>query len=164
MFTFFDGSSTFRLLISKYPFHNHKPKKVINKIVYLTTEELSNLETHTFSQIRLQQVKDMFIFCCYTGLAYLEMSNLRKENINIGFDGVLWISLVRKKTNKTISIPLLEPAKAILDRYENKDSLLPIISNQRFNSYLKEIAIITGIDKNLTHHIARKTCLNSSSL
>ena len=144
-------------LIPKYPFHNHKPKKVVNKVVYLNTEELSRLENYTFSQIRLEQVKDMFVFCCYTGLAYLEMRNLRKKDINTGFDGVLWINIVRKKTSKTVSIPLLKPAKAILDKYKSEDSLLPIISNQRFNSYLKEIAMIIEIEKNLTHHIARKT-------
>ena len=91
-------------LISKYPFYNHKPKKVVNQVVYLTTEELKTLENYTFSQVRLQQVKDLFVFCCYTGLAYLEMKNLKRENINIGFDNNLWITMIRKKTNKTISI------------------------------------------------------------
>lgn len=143
--------------ISKYPFYNYKPKRVVIKVVYLTPEELKTLENHTFSQVRLQQVKDLFVFCCYTGLAYLEMKNLKRENINIGFDDNLWITMIRKKTNKTISIPLLKPAKDILDKYKDDEHILPIISNQRFNSYIKEIAELVGIEKKLTHHIARKT-------
>jgi integrase/recombinase XerD len=122
--------------------------------VYLTDGELKQLEKYTFSQPRLQQVKDLFIFCCYTGLAYAEMSTLTTNNIEIGFDGKEWIQMIRKKTNRKISIPLLPKAKDILDKYND---VLPVISNQKFNSYLKEISELLGIDKKLTHHIARKT-------
>jgi integrase/recombinase XerD len=101
----------------------------------------------------------MFIFCCYTGLAYNEMSELKTSHIITGFDGNDWIQMKRKKTNHQISIPLLPMSKLIIDKYfeSNKLEVLPKISNQKFNSYLKEIADIVGISKNLTHHLARRT-------
>ena len=140
--------------LKKDPFYLYRNKRYKTLIIYLTDEELKKLENHNFSQDRLQKVKDMFIFCCYTGLAYNEMSLLTKTNIEIGFDGKEWIQMVRKKTNRKISIPLLPKAKVILVKY---NYTLPIISNQKFNSYLKEISEIVGIDKKMTHHTARKT-------
>jgi integrase/recombinase XerD len=140
--------------LQKDPFHLYKNKKHKTVIIYLTDEELKQLEKHNFSQVRLQQVKDLFIFCCYTGLAYAEMSSLTTKNIEIGFDGKEWIEIIRKKTNRKISVPVLPKAKEILEKYNNE---LPRISNQKFNSYLKEISELLGIDKKLTHHIARKT-------
>ncbi|WP_291274587.1 site-specific integrase [Flavobacterium sp.] len=139
------------------PFLLYKPKKVINSITYLTTKELYKLENHKFSQKRLEQVRDMFVFCCYTGLPYLEMSTLMKKNIVKKFDNELWIDMYRQKTKKQFSIPLLPKATKIIEKYQRDDKILPKISNQKFNSYLKEIADIVGIEKKLTHHIARKT-------
>jgi integrase len=106
----------------------YKNKKYKTVIVYLTDEELKQLENHAFSQPRLQQVKDLFIFCCYTGLAYAEMSTLTNKNIEIGFDGKEWIQMKRKKTNRKISVPVLPKAKEILEKYNNE---LPSISNQQ---------------------------------
>jgi len=143
--------------LSDFPFHKHRPKKVKTTVVFLTVDELDRLEIYDFEQKRLSQVRDMFIFCCYTGLAYFEMASLSHKHLIKGFDGNSWIEMVREKTNSSVSIPLLPKAEAILDKYKTKDSLLPIISNQRFNSYLKEIAVLVKIDKSLTHHIARKT-------
>lgn len=139
------------------PFIQYKPKKVINNVIYLTPEELSALEKHTFSQPRLDQVRDLFIFCCYTGLPYQEMSTLKKKNIVKKFDNKLWIEIYRQKTKKQLSVPLLPKAILILKKYQESKNILPIISNQKFNSYIKEIAVIVGIEKKLTHHIARKT-------
>lgn len=146
-------------IINTDPFILYKVKRTKKEVVYLTTEELQTLEKHKFSQERLQQVADMFIFCCYTGLAYNEMSELKTSHIITGFDGNDWIQMKRKKTNHQISIPLLPMSKLIIDKYfeSNKLEVLPKISNQKFNSYLKEIADIVGISKNLTHHLARKT-------
>lgn len=147
-------------LIEFHPFVEHKPKKVITNVIYLTPEELHKLETCTFSQPRLEQVRDMFIFCCYTGLAYNEMSQLKGKHIQAGFDGMKWIKMIRDKTSKEISIPLLTKSANIIGKYDgiiDDGLLLPIISNQKFNSYLKEIAEIVGIEKKLTHHTARKT-------
>src|SRR5690606_5317734 len=146
--------------LTKDPFLLHRPKKVVNKLTYLTSEELALLEKHRFSQTRLQQIADMFIFCCYTGLAYNEMANLQSHHIVKGFDGNSWIKMVRQKTQREVSIPLIPKSANIIEKYQecnNSKYLLPIISNQKFNSYLKEIADIVGINKNLTHHIARKT-------
>ncbi|MFD2528907.1 site-specific integrase [Polaribacter marinaquae] len=140
--------------LKKDPFHLYKNKKHKTVIIYLTDVELKKLEKHNFSQVRLQQVKDLFIFCCYTGLAYTEMSTLTTKNIEIGFDGKEWIQMIRKKTNRKISIPILPKAREILDKYDDN---LPTLSNQKFNSYLKEISELVGINKKLTHHTARKT-------
>ncbi|QCX40123.1 site-specific integrase [Aureibaculum algae] len=139
------------------PFLLYKPKKYEKKVVYLSQEELDALQGFNFTQSRLQQVKHMFIFCCYTGLAYQEMADLKQHHLIKGFDGNTWIEMVRRKTQSKISIPLLPEAEKVIKRYKTEISLLPIISNQKFNSYLKEIAAIVGIEKRLTHHIARKT-------
>ncbi|EDP97489.1 site-specific integrase [Kordia algicida OT-1] len=145
--------------LQKDPFLMYKPKRYERKVVYLDTKELTRLEEYSFAQTRLSQVRDMFVFCCYTGLAYAEMSVLSDKHIIKGFDGNEWIHMYRKKTNAKVSVPLLPTAKAILTRYKDisENKLLPVISNQKFNSYLKEIAAIVDIDKRLTHHIARKT-------
>ena len=144
--------------LGKDPFTLHKPGKVRKEVVFLSTDELERFEKHHFVQPRLQLVKDLFIFCCYTGLAYHEMSNLKKEHIVKGFDGNQWIQMTRQKTSKVISIPLLPIAKAILDKYDEVgEYALPKFSNQKINSYLKEIGAIVGINKSISHHMARKT-------
>jgi integrase/recombinase XerD len=144
--------------LEKDPFALHKPGRFKKEVVFLSVEELDKLERHLFTQPRLALVKDLFIFCCYTGLAYHEMSNLKKEHIIKGFDGNQWIQMKREKTGKPISIPLLPKAKAILVKYESTtDLVLPKFSNQKINSYLKEIGGIVGINKSISHHIARKT-------
>lgn len=146
-------------LIDNYPFIEHKPKKVVTNVVFLSTEELFKIENHVFSQSRLDLVRELFVFCCYTGLAFNEMSNLEPKHIITGFDNNQWIEMIREKTSKPISIPLLPKSKAIIEKYLHPESkyILPRISNQKFNSYLKEIAEVIGIEKNLTHHSARKT-------
>lgn len=144
--------------LDKDPFTSHKPGKVPKEVIFLTVDELKSLEVFSIKQPRLQMVKDLFIFCCYTGLAYNEMVSLKREHIITGFDGNLWIKMKRKKTGNQISIPILPKAKKILAKYEgNESSVLPKISNQKINSYLKEIAEIVGINKSITHHMARKT-------
>ncbi|MCL9768882.1 site-specific integrase [Flavobacterium sp. HXWNR69] len=143
--------------IDKNPFIGYKAKRLQKEVIYLSDDELKSLENYDFSQTRLQQVKDLFVFCCYTGLAFKEMSNLKPEHIVNGFDGNKWIKMNREKTSKPLMIPLLPKALDMINKYQNEEILLPVISNQRFNSYLKEIADIVGLKKNLTHHIARKT-------
>jgi len=144
--------------LEKDPFMLYKPKKVKKEIIFLTREELKTVEKASLSQARLSLVKDLFIFCCYTGLAYNEMAYLEKQNIQIGFDGINWIQMKREKTQRQISIPILPQAQEIINKYlGTTNRTFPTISNQKFNSYLKEIADITGINKRLTHHTARKT-------
>ena len=143
--------------LERDPFLLFKQKQVITKVVYLDTIELNLLEKHKFKQDRLQRVADLFVFCCYTGLPYLEMASLKKENIIKGFDGKKWIQIYRQKTKKILTIPLLKNAENILNKYKDDTAFLPIITNQQFNSFLKEIAAVLGIEKRVTHHTARKT-------
>lgn len=145
-------------MISKTPFALHKPVVVKKEVIYLTYEELNELETYSISQPRLNLVRNLFVFCCYTGLPYYEMSTLSAKNIERGFDKKLWLVIERKKTGKSYRVPLLPKAVEIMREYLGGEGLIfPKLSNQKFNSYLKEIADIVGIEKNLTHHIARKT-------
>ncbi|HEY4787351.1 MAG TPA: site-specific integrase, partial [Bacteroidales bacterium] len=119
---------------------------------------------------RLQHAKDMFVFSCYTGLAYIDAFNLTSQNIGIGIDGQYWISTCRKKTDQPVRIPLLPKAMEIIEKYKThpyaiaKGKLLPIYSNQKLNSYLKEIADLCGITKPLTFHIARHTFATTITL
>lgn len=145
--------------IDNNPFEEHKPKKVISKIVFLTKEELERLENYHFSSKTLNVVKDCYLFCCYTGLAYKEMFELKKENIINNQDDNLWIFMKREKTDRNISVPLVLPkALEIAKKYQSESEyILPRISNQSFNRLLKEIASTLNINKNFTHHTARKT-------
>ncbi|MFR9543922.1 MAG: site-specific integrase [Rikenellaceae bacterium] len=107
------------------------------------------------------------LLCCFTGLAYIDLANLTKANIKTSFDGNLWIMTKRQKTNTTVNVPLMKIPRIILAKYEGKlkdDMLLPMISNQKLNCYLKEIADICGIDKNLTFHLARHTFATTTTL
>jgi len=143
--------------LKKDPFLLYKAKRYKKEIIYLTNDELSKLRQYSFAQKRLEQVRDMFVFCCYTGLAYREMANLKQSNIVRYIGNNLWIQMKRQKTGKQISVPVLPIALEILQEYMSEEGLLPVISNQKFNSYLKEIAELVGLEKNLTSHIARKT-------
>jgi integrase len=144
--------------LHKDPFIMYKVKRPKKEIVFLTADELETLEGHRFKQPRLELVRELFVFCCYTGLAFNEMASLEYDCIQPEFDGLDWIKMTRLKTRRQISIPVLPQAKEIIERQTSvKDKVFPKITNQKFNSYLKEIAEITGIDKKLTHHIARKT-------
>ena len=119
---------------------------------------------------RLDQIKDIFIFCCYTGLAYADVAKLSKDDVVVGIDGERWIKIKRTKTDTRSNIPILPTAEAILKKYEehsdiiNGEKLLPVSSNQKMNAYLKEIAILCGINKNLTTHLARHTFATTITL
>ncbi|MBF2707191.1 site-specific integrase [Flavobacterium soyangense] len=144
--------------LDRDPFILHKSKTVRKTVIFLTTEELKTLEEAVLQQKRLSTIQDLFIFCCYTGLAFNEMAHLERQNIQIGFDDINWIQMKREKTQRQISIPILPKAQEIIEKYStDSNRIFPPISNQKFNSYLKEISAITGIEKRLTHHIARKT-------
>ena len=143
------------------PFIDHAPLKVEKELVFLTTEELHKLESYQFAQERLAKVRDLYLFSVYTGLAYHEAFALQKKHIIMAFDKKFWIEMKREKTGKGISVPLLPQAMKIMEKYDNggdkEAHVLPAISNQKINSYLKEITEIVGINKKLTHHTARKT-------
>ncbi len=156
--------------IDKDPFVKFTAKYERKERTFLTTKELSTIEEKHFSIRRLQLIKDLFIFSCYTGLSYKDVMNLTKENICLGIDKRLWIYTSRQKTNNSVKIPLLSKAISLIEKYENHPeavkakTLFPTISNQKLNSYLKEIADVCGIDKNLTFHIARHTFATTVTL
>lgn len=136
----------------------------------LTAEELASLANKEFKIDRLEHVRDMFLFSCYTGLAYIDMTQLTKENIIKGIDGGLWLSTSRVKTDTSVRVPLLPQAKVLVDKYRDdpraqySSTVFPVISNQRMNGYLKEIADVCGITKTLTFHIARHTFATTVTL
>ena len=144
--------------LEKDPFILYKTKTVRPVVIFLDTDELKILEEAHLNHPKLRLVKDLFIFSCYTGLAYYEISNLESKHIIKGFDGELWIQMKREKTSKPFSVPLLPKALEVLRVYQkDRGRVFPNISNQRYNSFLKEISALTGIDKNLTTHTARRT-------
>jgi site-specific recombinase XerD len=149
------------------PYSNYKLHLVKTEREYLTEQELENIMKKKFDIKRLEQVRDIFIFSCFTGLAYIDVHNLRKNNIRNTFDNSLWIIGKRIKTNVTYRVPLLDIPKLIIEKYSEtvqEDHLLPVISNQKMNSYLKEIAVSCGIDKNLSFHVARHTFATTVTL
>ena len=156
--------------LNKDPFIKFKIK--VNEVerAILSEEEIQALHEKQFSADRLNQVKDIFLFSCYTGLAFIDVKNLTKDNIVIGIDGNYWIYTHRKKTDTASNIPLLPPVMEIINKYKghpisvNNGRLLPVLSNQKMNAYLKEIADCCGIKKDLTFHIARHTFATTVTL
>ena len=126
---------------------------------FLTDEEIQRIMQKDFEIPRLEMVRDVFIFSCFCGLAYIDVAHLTQENIII-LDNRPWIIINRQKTNVQSNIPLLEIPRMILDKYKGKikeNRLLPVLSNQKINAYLKEIADLCGIKKRLSYHLARHT-------
>jgi site-specific recombinase XerD len=136
----------------------------------LTQWELDKIVQKEFTNERLRIVRDIFVFSCYTGLAYADVAKLTKSEIIKGVDGEQWILTNRQKTETTCAIPLLPVALQILDSYArhpkcvNQDKVLPILSNQKMNAYLKEIADLCDIVKVLTFHLARHTFATTVTL
>lgn len=156
--------------ITKDPFANYKPKiKEVEREI-LTEKEIEALMNKTFISPRLELVRDIFVFSCFTGLAYIDVKQLSKENIGLGIDGDKWIFKHRQKTDTASKIPLLPTAQIIIDKYaehpvcKNENCILPVLSNQKMNAYLKEIADVCGINKDLTFHIARHTFATTVTL
>ncbi len=156
--------------IGQDPFINFAAKYIKNDREFLSLNELQQIESRNFDISRLELVKDLFVFSCYTGLSYIDVVQLTQDNLGQGIDGELWVSYRREKTSKPIGVPLLPKALEILEKYkENKRSaihgtLFPKISNQKLNTYLKEIADVCGIKKNLTFHMVRHTFATTVTL
>ncbi|MCW3094039.1 MAG: recombinase [Ferruginibacter sp.] len=143
------------------PFGNFKiTTKVVDRC-FLSEEELDILTNKEFKIQRISQVRDIFVFSCYTGLSFIDVANLTPNHIATGMDWEKWIFTSRQKTDTPSHIPLLAPALDIIEKYKdhpaavNKGRLLPMLSNQKMNAYLKEIADLCGINKYLTFHVAR---------
>ena len=156
--------------IDKDPFINYKITKREVEREFLSDDELRSITEKNFRIERLENVRDIFIFSCYTGLAYADVKKMSSSNILVGIDGGKWIKINRTKTDTPSSIPILPPAAAILEKYSkdpkcvSSDTLLPVLSNQKMNSYLKEIADVCDINKNITFHLARHTFATTITL
>ena len=130
---------------------------------FLEKQELKVLLNKEITITRLSQVRDIFCFCCLTGLAFMDVQQLKPEHLVADIHGKIWIRKARQKTKNMCNIPLLDEAQKIIDRYrehpycQTRGVLLPVCSNQKMNSYLKELADICGIPKNLSTHCARHT-------
>lgn len=144
----------------KDPFCDHKLKKVKKDRGYLTKSELESIIDYKPDNKRLEKVQDIFLFCCFTGYDYSTTAALTDKNIVTDDDGSIWIETHRIKTGTLSKVKLLDIPLSILKKYELKrdgDFLLPVMSNAKYNLYLKEIASICGIEKNVTSHLARHT-------
>ncbi|APQ18590.1 site-specific integrase [Maribacter hydrothermalis] len=156
--------------IDKDPFLHWKAKLKIVEREFLTEEEIQRIIELDFKIERLDQVRDIFIFCCFTGLAYADVKKLNKVDIVIGSDGEEWVKTKRSKTDTRSNIPILPIAKVIIEKYKDNELLkekklvLPVLSNQKMNAYIKEIATLAGITKNLTFHLARHTFATTVTL
>ncbi|WP_254411025.1 site-specific integrase [Dyadobacter diqingensis] len=152
------------------PFHAYKMSKREVDRTALTAEELAKISKKKFDHERLIQVRDIFLFCCYTGLAYIDVYKMSRSEIITGIDGEKWLVIKRQKTDTPSRIPLLPQALSILKKYDKdpqceiKGQLLPVLSNQKMNSYLKEIAVLCRIDKVITFHLARHTFATTVTL
>ena len=158
-------------ILTKNPYANFTFKFTKSHRDFLTDEELDDLTNHTLGGNKsLLKVKDIYLFSVYTGLRFSDAMGLKMSNVIREKDGNLWIEIVQEKTNEPIRNPLLDPATLIIEKYKEDDVrkihgyVLPRISNQKLNSYLKVIANLVGIDKELTHHTARHTFATTVTL
>jgi len=156
--------------IERDPFVRWKPTYEKRERPYLSDNELSNIETYDFPIARLERVRDLFVFSCYTGIAYVDIMSLSNDNIIKGIDGNDWIFTNRQKTKSPVKVPLLAKAKTLINKYQSHpmtqitETLFPVITNEKVNLYLKEIADACGIKKNLTFHMARHTFATTVTL
>jgi len=155
--------------IAKDPFVKWKGRLKNVERQFLTSQEIQLLMDTELHTPRLEHVRDIFVFCCFTGLAYADVKKLNKDDINLGIDGEKWINTARTKTKTRANIPILGTAQIILDKYADSPyltngRLLPVLTNQKMNAYLKEIAHLSGISKNLTTHLARHTFATTVTL
>jgi site-specific recombinase XerD len=146
---------------NKDPFTNYKKTKVVKDVVFLTKDEIDAIYNKDIDDEVLDKVRDAFVFSCYTALAYCDVQSLSENDIVTGLDSYRWLKIKRRKTKNVCDIPLLPVAEEIIEKYKNHPSvivsgkLLPVMSNQKMNLYLKAVKNICGIKKNLHFHMAR---------
>jgi len=156
--------------LEKDPFHQYRLNFQKHNRSYLSERELELIEETTFKGAGHEKVRNIFLFSCYTGLAYIDVKQLLAEQLVLGIDGNYWLHTKREKTNEIVKIPLLPKAKAIIEKYADEmnygasSKLLPVFSNQKMNSYLKVITKACGIHKNITFHSARHTFATTVTL
>jgi len=156
--------------LEKDPFVKYDGKMKEVETEFLTEEEIQSIYSKKFRTPRLELVRDIFIFCCFTGLAYVDVKGLKNDHIGIGIDGQKWIFKNRQKTDTKSRIPLLPIPEELIKKYAahpkclNEDRILPVLSNQKMNGYLKEIGDLCEITKEITFHMARHTFATSVTL
>ena len=152
------------------PFFRYKLARREVQKDFLVDEELRTIQNKEFATERLSAIRDIFIFSCYTGLAYADVKKLKRSDIRIGIDKRKWLFITRQKTDTPAAVPLLPIALLVLDKYSDHpkcvahDLALPVLANQKMNEYLKEIATVCGINKSLTYHTARHTFATTVTL
>ena len=152
-------------LIDKNPFNKYDGKLKVRDATFLTTEELNLIESKTFSTERLEKVKNIFLFSCYTGYAPIDACNLTLSNLIQDSNGLFWIKTDRINRGIRANVPVLPPTQKIIDKYRDSEiGLIPKLSNQKMNAYLKEIADLCGIEKNLTWYVSRHTFATTVTL
>ena len=152
-------------LIIKNPFNIYDGRLSVKDAVFLTQHELNTIENKIFSTPRLEKVKDIFLFSCYTGYAPIDALELTERNLSEDSNGNLWIMTSRAKTAIRANVPILPTVEKIISKYKNQQKgLIPKISNQKMNAYLKEIADVCGINKHLTWYVARHTFATTVTL
>lgn len=152
-------------LIIKNPFNIYDGRLSVKDAVFLTQHELNTIENKIFSTPRLEKVKDIFLFSCYTGYAPIDALELTERNLSEDSSGNLWIMTSRAKTAIRANVPVLTTVEKIIAKYKNQQKgLIPKISNQKMNAYLKEIADVCNIDKHLTWYVARHTFATTVTL
>ena len=137
---------------------------------FLNNDELEAIISKRIDIPRVAQVRDVFVFCCFTSLAFVDVKSLTARDLETGFDGKTWIRKKRHKSKQMQHVPLLKIPEQIIEKYKDnpecikKGVLLPVLTNQKMNAYLKEVADICGIKKNLTTHCARHTFATTVAL
>jgi site-specific recombinase XerD len=156
--------------LDKDPFSRYKVRHIDPKIPHLSADELKALEEKEIAIERLAVVRDVFVFSCYTGFAYVDVASLTTDHIKVGDDGKKWLIKPRQKTGIPEIVPIFPPALRILNKYADSSKvstnkkLLPVPTNQKVNAYLKELADICGIETKITFHIARHTFASTVTL
>ena len=156
--------------LDKDPFRQYKCKFTKSERTYLSETDLAKIENKVFAVGRLTYIQDLFIFSCYTGLSYIDVIQLTPSDIVLGMDGSKWIYSNRQKTEAPIRVPLLEKAEELIEKYKedprslHSGTVFPVLSNQRVNSYLKEVAVLCEIKANITFHVARHTFATTVTL
>ena len=152
-------------LIDKNPFAAYDGKLKIKEAVFLTEEELNRIENLALKNSRLDRVRDIFLFSCYTGYAPVDACKLTLDNIILDNFENAWLKTFRTKTNIKANVPILPLTQKIIDKYSGQQStLLPKLSNQKMNAYLKEIADLCHLTKNLTWYVSRHTFATTVTL
>ncbi len=157
-------------ILDKDPFLKYKTKIKEVRRGFLDKDEIEAIKSLKIEIERLAVVRDIFIFCCYTGLAYIDVKQLSMNHITIGIDGEPWINTERKKTSNVVKVPILPPAMELIKSYKDhpariyENRVLPVLSNQKMNAYLKEIGDLAGINKRISMHLARHTFATTITL